>query len=340
MHKKTLIAAAITGALAAPLANAQTDVSIYGIADISYSYLDYDQTGTKSYLTSSAGSGGSRLGFNASHDLGGGLKIKANYEGGVALDNSPLYDTLFFTRQAWAGLSGSFGSIVAGQDYNLTFLTVYRGEYCGWCGVASPSMLTTDNVRDSNYVKYSSPDFGGFSFGIGHVFGEDTTATGGVGDKTEAAVFYSGGPVNVGASIRETKGATSKVRDSYLAGNVGFGIVKVYALLGQAKDNADPKTVNLLFTNLGVGFKLGAGDLNFQFARTKDKAVNDGNTTLVGVSYFHSIGKGATVYAQAARITNEANAARTSWVDGGGGWNSPAAGVDPRGVQVGFKYSF
>lgn len=334
--RKTSIAAAVAGVLAAaPVAIAQADVSIYGIADVAVASLDYEQNGSKLFLNSDSGSGGSRLGFNASQDLGGGLTAKANYEAGVAMDNPGT--ALFGTRQAWVGLSGGFGSLTLGEDYSLSFLAAFRGEYCGWCGIASPANLTRQGVRTANYLKYNSPDFSGFSFGLAHTFGEDTTSGDDLNDANEVAAFYSAGPVNVAFSNRVSAvAANNDLTDRYLGANVTFGMFKIFALLGSAEN--DTATVDETYSNLGLTIKLGDGDLNFQYALTDGDAAET-STTLAAVSYFHSIGKGTTVYAQYASVDNDANVSRSSW-PGSGATFAGGNGVDPTGIQVGLKYAF
>jgi predicted porin len=337
--KRSTIAAAVAGVLAAaPIGFAHADVSIYGIADVAVTSLDVDQVGSKLFLSSDAGSGGSRLGFNASQDMGNGMTAKANFEAGFDNSGSGNYGTFYLMRQAWVGLSGGFGTITAGQDYTLSFLAAFRGEYCGFCGVASPAGLTLQGVRSPNMLKYNSPDLGGFSFGVAHVFGEDTVTTEDVGDANEAAVYYSGGPVNVAASTRNTTvGANNDLSDTYVAGNVSFGFIKVYALVGAAEN--DSKTVDETYTNLGVGFKLGGGDLNLQYALT-DGDASETSTTMTAVSFFYPLApKGMTVYVAGAKIDNDANVARAPFV--GGGTNFTLAnGVDPTAFQVGMKYAF
>jgi hypothetical protein len=179
---------------------------------------------------------------------------------------------------------------------------------------------------------------GGFSFGLAHAFGEDTVTTEDVGDSNEAAVFYSAGPVNIAASTRNVNGvAGNDYSDTYLAGNVSFGFVKIYALVGAAEN--DTKTIDETYTNLGVGFKLGAGDLNLQYGLTDGDAA-DSSSTLTAASFFYPLApKGMTVYVQVAKIDNDTNAARATFAGGGSSF-APAAGKDADGVQVGMKYAF
>lgn len=339
ISNKKRLAMAVAGALAAaPVAFAQAEVSIYGIADVSVTNLDVKQAGTKSFLASDAGSGGSRLGFNASSDLGGGLTAKANLEAGFDNSGAGNYATFFGMRQAWVGLSGGFGSITAGQDYSLTFLTAFRGEYCGFCGVASPAGLTSQGVRTANYLKYNSPDLGGLTIGVAQAFGEDATSGDDVGDGTELAVFYSAGPLNLAASTRTVKGAASNdATDNYIAGNYDFGGFKLFGLLGT--NETDNSSVDESYTLLGASFKVGGNDLVVQFGQVEDDTGADSDTTMTAVSYWHALGKDTTLYLQVAEIDNDANASRNVFV-GGGVDAAPAAGVDPSAFQIGVRYNF
>lgn len=342
--KNRLLVVAVAGALTAPLTFAEvnvqknSNVTIYGIADVGYSNLDYGSA-TRSRISSDAGSGGSRLGVKGSHDLGkGNLKANWNLEVGIPVDgNGNGASTDLFFRQTWAGLSGDFGSLVVGRDYSLTFLAAFRGEYCGWCGIASPAGLTQQGVRESNYVKYETPKFNGFSAALGHVAGENKV-TSGQGNKWELAGFYEKGPFNGAYVHRNTKlSASTSQAGNYLAGNLAMGPAKVYALLGNEKTSGIG-TTNERYTALGVGFKLAGGDLNLQWATVKDSTGADRDTSLGGISYFYPYTDLVTFYAQYGRVDNKALATRTTWT----GTDSPAlaAGTDLTGMQAGIKVSF
>lgn len=352
MFRTKLVSAAAAVVFAVPAAFAQTpSVSIWGIADLGVAALDFKQTGSKSFLVGDAGYGGNRLGFKAEQALGGKLKAQVNLEAGLNLDNN-VYGNMFWVRQANLGLTGDFGTVVAGTDYSLSFLTAYRGEYCGFCGIASPAGMTRQGVRTGDYLKYTSSDFGGFSFGVAHAFGQGNDNSGGEVPNTnpgqkapsgnEIAGFYSGGPVNAAASYRVNQNLSGEtVKDYYLAGNVGFGPVKVYALIGGAQSNENRKSVDEAYTNIGLGYKLGETDLNLQYAVTKDKAAAaSGNTsTLMAVSVFHPLAKNTHIYAQAASLKNDANVSRQPYI-GSGSMPSAPKGQTVSGVIVGMRYVF
>jgi predicted porin len=191
-----------------------------------------------------------------------------------------------------------------------------------------------------------SPGMAGVSFGLGHVFGEDGASTTSTtdGDKTEGAVFYSGGPVNVAGSYRTSNGSGAgtgeKMKEAYVSGNFSFGIGKVYALVGSAKGSSGD-TTDLQFVGAGVSFKLGGNDLVLQGGQVKDKETSNSDSTLLGVSYWHSIGKGATLYAQYGSVSNDPGAARAPWVNTTGSTGfTQVAGVDFSGVLAGLNYKF
>ena len=84
--KKLVMAAAVLGAFAGT-AQAQTSVTLYGIADGDLR-LDHTNIGTLKSV-GSGGESGSRWGIRGSEDLGGGLKANFIFEQGIDItDNS------------------------------------------------------------------------------------------------------------------------------------------------------------------------------------------------------------------------------------------------------------
>src|SRR5574343_864641 len=105
--QKKIIALAIAG-LASTAAFAQTNVTIYGVADVGYAHLRAD--GKKSMNNIDSGLlAGSRIGFKGVEDLGNGLKALFTLEYALAMDtngsvgqiDSPWSGTA--TRQSFVG---------------------------------------------------------------------------------------------------------------------------------------------------------------------------------------------------------------------------------------------
>ena len=111
---------------------------------------------------------GNRIGFKGVEDLGNGLKAVFVLERGFALDTGA--DAGGFNRQAYVGLSGSYGTVVGGLVY-----TPYYTLVSGLDPFADGTVGTYHNVkgdinglfnpvRVDNTVAYVSPSWSGFNF--------------------------------------------------------------------------------------------------------------------------------------------------------------------------------
>lgn len=125
--KKTLLA---FGALAAfsGAANAQSNVTLFGIVDAGVTYVNNDG-GSKSVKLGSGNLQGSRWGLTGSEDLGGGTKAIFVLENGFSLNNGTLgQGGRMFGRQAYAGLS----SATAGTSPVGEKPIFFQGPKRGW----------------------------------------------------------------------------------------------------------------------------------------------------------------------------------------------------------------
>lgn len=197
--KKSLLALALLGAFGA--ASAQSSVTLYGIADVNYQRSDPKAgTTTDDPATSGISSGyqaGSRLGVRGTEALGGGLNAIFTLEMGYSIDNGtrgqgtsaatvttptgslsiPAVDRLF-GRQAWAGLSGGFGSIVAGRIATFSSGTGSFDMFgsvdpfdTGWGALGlQASFSSANSLRVDNTIAYVTPALGGFKAGVAYSF--------------------------------------------------------------------------------------------------------------------------------------------------------------------------
>ena len=120
--KKTQLAAALGGVLAvcaAGAAQAQSNVTLYGVLDGGLSYVS-NVGGSKNFGTADGLQSGNRWGLKGSEDLGGGLSAIFTLENGFNLTNGGLgQGSREFGRQAFVGLSSkSFGSLTIGRQYD------------------------------------------------------------------------------------------------------------------------------------------------------------------------------------------------------------------------------
>ncbi|MDP1652281.1 MAG: porin [Rhodocyclaceae bacterium] len=127
--QKKIIALAVAG-LMSGAAFAQTNVTVYGAADVTFDNVK--ATGASNLLVdigtgpgdvpttytnlnqparNRVSANSSILGFKGTEDLGGGLKAVFQFEGSVANDSAGGFS---FVRDSFVGLAGGFGTVAAG----------------------------------------------------------------------------------------------------------------------------------------------------------------------------------------------------------------------------------
>jgi predicted porin len=116
--QKKILAVAVAGALASPLALAQSSVTIYGTFDLSVANSRYSSSPTSSSVTKmDVYSQSSRLGFRGEENLGGGLRAWFQAENGIYADgrtNNPTAGA-FGSRNTGIGLTGGWGTVMTGM---------------------------------------------------------------------------------------------------------------------------------------------------------------------------------------------------------------------------------
>jgi len=226
--QKKLIALAVAS-LASGAAFAQTNVTIYGIADAGYVYSSGDPirgvagTNTFSGIVSGILSG-SRLGFRGEEALGNGLKAIFTLEYALNIDtNAGLgYSgsaTGLNSRQQFVGLSSAtLGTVALGRQYAPGYQATANNDPMGGALVESQSFLSnnagytiTPNspARWDNALTYTTPNWSGFSAKAIYSFGETSTnnkAGGTYNDKIVSitdngkwalGANYANGPLNI-----------------------------------------------------------------------------------------------------------------------------------------------
>ena len=209
--QKKLIALAIAAA-ASGAAFAQTNVQIYGIADVGYVGIDADKTKFQHNINSGVLST-SRIGFKGAEDLGNGLKAIFTLEYGLQLDNNTGIGAsnggVANARQQFVGLTGGFGTVVAGRlqtaglDYTVAGSALGGSTSVGAINQVSAAAdfpLLNAISRANNAVAYISPSFGGMTVALNHARLTESAAADDLKDNTATliAVNYDGGPLTAG----------------------------------------------------------------------------------------------------------------------------------------------
>ena len=177
--QKKIIALAVAG-LVSGAAFAQSNVTIYGIVDMGVVWADADGRNDGWKIDNGLLSG-SRLGFKGEEDLGSGLKAiftleymlmpDVNAAVGAAGDWSGTA-----TRQAYVGLKGNMGTVVAGRlqgaGYNFacSHNPVAGGAFDTISKLTGGALLLGCGSlgRTNNSVAYISPNWSGFTFEYNH----------------------------------------------------------------------------------------------------------------------------------------------------------------------------
>ena len=271
--KKTLLAAALVAGFAG-VAHAESSVTLYGLVDAGYGYSNIETKGRGDYPNGkvsvrkfgvqSGVMNGNRWGLKGKEDLGNGTSAIFVLESGFDLgDGTQSQSTKdkdgnridrLFGRQAYVGLTGeSWGTFTIGRQYNAgdTFVAPIDPFGTGG-GLADATNVFGDSLstRHDRVIKYVTPNFSGFQFGVGLVhddtrtkysgdFGSSKTTERNIGVTT--GLGFTSGPIYLGASFdyidsKTTKNGVAQPRNKPKAWNVGgtydFDVVKLHLMYG------------------------------------------------------------------------------------------------------------
>jgi predicted porin len=261
-------------------AHAQSSVTLYGLIDFGLTYV--------------TGVAGSRWGLRVVEDLGGGLQALAVLENGFTLNNGALAQGgAEFGRQAYVGLSGGFGKLTLGRQYD-TYTDFVQpltatGQWAGYMGAQPDDVDSLSNTsRINNAIKFRTPDYRGFAaaglYSLGGVAGSVTQnqvwslgASYSVGSMSLAAGYLNardpnlslyGTTPNKGPATSNNIGSfgSPTAPESYPV-DAGYASASTTQLAGAAVQYAfDPVTLGFVITNTrfeGLGSAAGPDPLKY-----------------------------------------------------------------------------
>ena len=302
--KKSLIALAVLGSVAG-FAQAQSSVTLYGIADVWVGSEKSDLAGSSTTNVGSGGFDGSRFGLTGSEDLGGGLKAIFKLEQGFNIDTgTQAVAGSAFGRQAYVGLAGGFGAVTFGNVWSSMDDVIGAGNGAFDSSFSplysmSGSVHNTYVDRPRNAIKYASPDFGGFSGSFTYGLDEDSTVS---EDVMDFQLGYAAGPVGVSLAY-QVENAVTDTKRTLLNGSYDLGVAKLLATYGQVKTGA-AKSTDVQF---GVDLPLSSAlTLSGSYAQTKDNAfLGDGKRTGFGVAAKYALSKRTFTYAGVVNVDDK-----------------------------------
>lgn len=351
--KKTLLAVAVLVTFSS-LAAAQSSVTVYGVIDLGLVSVSGAKasthvptpaipaygSGDELKLQSGAQSG-SRLGFRATDDLGGGLSALFNLEAGILADTGASdQGGLLFGRQAWVGLkSNSLGTLTLGRQN--------PSHYLAWKSIdpmddgyaaAAGNLLPTNGKRVNNSIKYATPVMSGVSadlfYGLGEVAG-DTTASRTLG----TALAYQNGPLMVKLAYHSLDNATAtdKSTNTLVGGTYNFGIAKAHLAYNSNKGTG---TVDSRDTLVGLTVPMGASNVMLSYISKDDKAVANRDATQLGLAYTYALSKRTNLYAAYAKIDNENGATYRTYDSTAPISGQTGAVGGTKEISVGLRHTF
>jgi predicted porin len=321
--QKKIIALAVAG-LVSGAAFAQSNVTIYGVADATFDNVKVSGTGSSEPGHNRVSTNSSYIGFKGVEDLGGGLKAVFQLEGGASFDGAGGFS---FNRDSYAGIAGNFGTIAMG---NLTGPTRALGAaldvFSGATGIGANSGIigkfggllsgvTTDangsptysaparsstqtstfDTRWKNAIAYISPSFSGLTVVAAYVANENKTdATNAYNDTYgyDIGVNYANGPLMVGLTYNK-----ANVNNTATISTLPF----------PANTLTD---ISAADTRLGASYDFGVVKVNALYDRVKVEATGFGehqNTWGLGVQVPVGPGKIVGQYYKAGDISGSGN---------------------------------
>ncbi len=341
--KKTLIALAALSAIAGA-AQAQSSVTLYGVVDTDFARATTNTvsgTAVKSLSQTQLrtdGLSGNRWGLKGSEDLGGGMTAIFNVESGFALDTGASgQGGLLFGRRANVGLSAGFGKVELGRNsspyddvaadhsmmgmssfdpsnYNTGPSTTSAAALTNTAAGAAPFLGRVYNwvgyaTRFNNSIKYTTPNFSGFTASGMYALGEDNTNTNDASKSMSLNVKYVKGPLLVSAgyqsetlanSVTTTK--TPALENTLLSAAYDFGVAKVGMGFNHAvyKDVAAPAILgggSFAAQNgwdLSVAVPFGATTVSANYSVSNGDTL--GKSTGFGIQALYALSKRTTLY--------------------------------------------
>ncbi len=306
--------------------NAQSTVTVYGIADASVRYTDgLSASNAAAVGSATAVSSGvnntSRYGLRGSEDLGGGMAAIFNLESGINIDSGTQANaTKFFDRASYVGLRANWGTITMGRQ--TTVLADALGpvdplgvRFAGFnpnVSIAAlsapglgieygPSGDTKGSYRQDNSIKYAGK-FSDLTVRAMHAFGEQSNDSSAL-SSTGLGLAYQTSNYAATLGYAEFKSATRLELKGYVGGlsaQLGGGKLSLTYGNHEAEVTATTKTNN---TTLGLGgtVPLSASvDLiltHYRVNRTRTAKADDGYNRSIGFLEY-KLSKRTKLYAE------------------------------------------
>jgi len=284
--KKSLFALAALGAFAGA-AQAQSSVTLYGTLDAGVGTVSNNGVTGGNSFTGALQSvvENSNWGMRGMEDLGGGMKANFNLENGFDLTNGQNgggnsgsvnngQAGELFARAANVGISGAFGTVTVGRQFNPFVGAELGGQANGSASFAVNSLVAaslktgggTASFFPNNAISYNLPKFADISITALYAFGNNSSANSSAGNTTAVSAEWSNSGFSLGGGYQQITANT---------------VTTTYGSTGSLGSNsALDETDYTVFAKYTAGpFTIGG---NFINAKNSNYSIN---TTMLGASY-------------------------------------------------------
>ena len=356
MNKK-LVAVAVAGVLAAPLAaQAQTaNVTLYGRLNLTLEYIDANGSNPSVQRLSS---NSSRLGVRGTESLGGGLNAIFQIESSISGDAG---GGTLAGRDTFVGLQGSWGTVRFGNflaPYDdmhpifgnvPTYTTSILSTASIWAQGTSAKAAGGFDARLGNSLRYDTPNIAGFVGSAQISLDSENGAT----DPFVLSVggVYNNGPFTLGVAFEGNKDVRANGLDDKaftVTGAWNFGIVRIAGVYERLDYDTPTGGLKRDFYGVSATAPIGPGTVYAFYGHAEDG--KGGGSRVAGlasgantgadqfsISYTHTLSKRTQVYAGYHGLDNDANAAYNYNINP----YSPAAnGMRLNGFVVGMIHLF
>lgn len=249
--------------------HAQSSVTLYGVLDTGITFTN-NQGGGQSWQVNSGSRGASKWGLKGREDLGNGYAAIFNLEGAISSTTGSMLANRIFGRYAYAGLTGPFGTLTLGRQYDLA-IDYAQGlsSAMRFVGALGTHAGDIDNLWGSyeldNVVKYTTPTIHGFSAAA-------LASLGGVaGDPSRNSAYqfglgYTGGPLKFGATylnLRDPAVALYGASASPVAGQTFANPITNPVFSGYVSAN------RMQVASVGGLYTIGASTFGLQYSYTQ-----------------------------------------------------------------------
>lgn len=374
MNKK-LMAVAVAAAMAPGLALAQSSVTISGIFKVGVDNISLGQraSGTN-HSETRVTDNSSRIIFNVTEDLGGGLQAIAQMDGRFAPDISTTFNA---SGNTWVGLRGkSWGTLTLGRHdlhYGkqpddiaskagaLMGTAVSLMDYAGGGSVA-----IANGTRTNNVVRYDTPQWGIFSGTLAY----STNATGVEADLTALNTTRKGRAWNVNpvltgsvwqlgysywngksdaAPVAVAPATTNDQRGDVIYGYYRWGGFKLGAAWNKSRlRSAGGNAVlsNRTAWTIPVSYTWGKHNVYAHYTKARsDRQITNTGASMFAAAYVYDLSKRTTLGVTMAKITNSSAGTYNFFTNANTGVfgsvnAAPLAGEDPRLIAVNIRHAF